>query len=102
MRGSSSTTATTPGAKGGITVVSNPESDVQRAYSGTTLRHSADDRRADGITAASRRASLSDRDGEVAGHPDQIGERPSFHLLHHASSVDFQGDFADRELRRRL
>ena len=43
-----------------------------------------------------------DRDLQLPGHSNELGERPRSHLLHHAASMNLERDFADAELRRRL
>ena len=40
-----------------------------------------------------------DRDVQLAGHSNQIGERVRRHLLHDPASMDLERDLADPELR---
>ena len=35
---------------------------------------------------------------ELGGHPNEVGERSSLHLLHYVSTMSLYGDFADAEL----
>jgi hypothetical protein len=43
-----------------------------------------------------------ERDVQLAGHSNQIGERVRRHLLHDPASMDLERDLADAELRCRL